>query len=144
MSVTWEYVHLTKLQSETFSIKPPLLGAKRGGTESFALFSRYTQPAFSKIAWCAPRGSIAPTCSTGREKKETLNYVLCTEDSLYDMEYWVCWCVLEDDMLFDLQLLMKKKPKTLSLNPSSLKARLPGATVFSIDHVIRTKDAYAA
>lgn len=37
-----------------------------------------------------------------------------------------------------------EKKQTLSLNPSSLKACLPGATVFSIDHVIRTKDAYAA
>lgn len=35
------------------------------------------------------------------------------------MEYWVCWCVLEDDMLFDLQLLMKKNKHSVSIHPVS-------------------------
>lgn len=78
MSVTWEYVHLTKLQSETFSIKPPLLGAKRGGTESFALFSLYTRPAFSKDCMMCTKRKHCANLLNWLEKNKKNYYLLCT------------------------------------------------------------------
>lgn len=124
---TAKYVHLIKLQSETFSIKPPLLGAERGGTESFALFSLYTQPAFSKDCNDVHQEEALRQLAqlVGKKKK---NWIMCfaLRTVLYDMEYWVCWCVLEDDMLFDLQLLMKKNPKNTqsqSIQSQSMSTR---------------------